>query len=78
MFSGLGHLTSKGAHTLKTVLREAGWQSGRSGSTHTASVGAGIGRNASQPLHIAMDRNSLLLVCSLQKVTIVSQILPAC
>ena len=30
-----------------------------SGSTHTAAVGAVIGRKASQPLHTAMDRNSL-------------------
>ena len=41
--------------------------------THTAAVGAGIGRKASQPLHTAMDRNSLLhcllLVCSLHRVT---------
>ena len=42
-------------------------------AAHTAAVGAGIGRKASQPLHTAMDRNSLLycllLVCSLNWVT---------
>ena len=51
-----------------------------SGSTHTAAVGAGIGRKASQPLHTAMDRNSLLhcllLVCSLHRVTMFPKYCP--
>ena len=54
-----------------------------SGSTHTAAVGAGIGRKASQPLHTAMDRNCLLhcllLVNSLHRVTMFPKCcLPAC
>ena len=54
-----------------------------SGSTHTAAVGAGIGRKASQPLPTAMDRNRLLhcllLVCSLHRVTMFPKYcLPAC
>ena len=52
-------------------------------AAHTAAVGAGIGRKASQPLHTAMDSNSLLhcllLVCSLNRVTMFPKYcLPAC
>ena len=68
-------------HNLPVQRLSRHWRT--SGSIHTAAVGAGIGRKASQPLQTAMDRNCLLhcllLVCSLHRVTMFPKYcLPAC